>query len=85
MSSKGKSDQDIILKVGDTVQKQCEVAEILAEYFSRIAEDIGDIPNNFTNDSITSRTMTVLAKSKRNTEQTRSNFVRSSMMRFSAL
>ena len=34
MSSKGKSDQDIILKVGDnTVQKQCEVAEILAGYF----------------------------------------------------
>ena len=47
MSSKGKSDQDVILKVGDnTVQKQCEVAEILAEYFSRIAEDIQDIPNN---------------------------------------
>ena len=47
MSSKGKSDQDVILKVEDnTVQKQCEVAEILAEYFSRIAEDIQDIPNN---------------------------------------
>lgn len=54
MSSKGKSDQDVTLKLGDnTVQKQCEVAEILAEYFSRIAEDIGDIPNNFPNDNIT--------------------------------
>lgn len=53
MSSKGKSDQDIILKVGDnTVQKQCEVAEILAGYFSRIAEGIGDIPNNFLKDNI---------------------------------
>ena len=87
MSSKGKSDQDVILKVGDnTVQKQCEVAEILEEYFSRIAEDIGDIPNTETiSQMITSRTMTVLTTSKRNTEQTRSNFVRSSMMRFSVL
>ena len=50
LSSKGKSDQGIILKVGDNaVQKQCE---ILAGYFSRIAEGIGDIPNNFLKDNI---------------------------------
>lgn len=84
MSSKGKRDQDIVLKVGDnTVQKQCKVAEILAEYFSRIAEGIRDISNNFSNGDI--RNHESVNKSKRNIEQTHSNFVRSSLMRFLVL
>ena len=54
MNSKNKSDQDIILKVEDNnVQEQRQVAEILTEYFSKIADNIGDIPNKSINNNIT--------------------------------
>lgn len=47
MNNKGKGEKDIMLKVGgNIVQDQYEVAETLAEYFSKIADNIGDIPES---------------------------------------